>query len=199
MLQKKFNIFGRLIPAWIMAGLLVVAASGAATGTVLAGQISGDLGVTISQSLLIHTDGVDTRNADGTDAGAYDAVSDNKTEFASGIELKQGDCYFIRLSLSNVSDYDLFGRFDITVPDGVTASAVKGSITALDNDCEASGTPTANDTTELVRTDGDTWSFNLDDVADANTNVDISLILAMADNVVPGFYSMGAEFVQTDR
>ena len=67
----------------------MLAVSGAATGTVLAGQVTGDLNVTISQSLLVGD--VDTRTKDNSAADSYDAVTDDKTAFTSGIEQVSGE------------------------------------------------------------------------------------------------------------
>ena len=197
MIHKKFSLFGRFIPAWVLAGLLVLAASGAATGTVLAGQVTGDLGVTISQSLLVGD--VDTRTKDNNAADSYDAVTDDKTAFTSGIELLQGDCYYVGLFLENASDFDLTADMVLDLPNGITADAVKGTISSLDSDCEVSGTVSADDTTELVRATETTWQFDLASTSTASDDIDISIILALGDMVTPGFYTIGAEFVQTDR
>ena len=146
MIHKKFNLFGRFIPAWVLAGLLILAASGAATGTVLAGQVTGDLNVTISQSLLVGD--VDTRTKTGSSAGAYDAVTDDETAFSSGIELLQGDCYYVGLFLENASDFDLTGDMMLDLPEGVTADAVVSGFSEIAFDI-LSGPPAGDNHTAL--------------------------------------------------
>ncbi len=52
-MRGKTRLFGKTFPAWIVAAGLIVAKSGAATGVVLAGRVTGTMTATVSQALTV--------------------------------------------------------------------------------------------------------------------------------------------------
>ena len=52
-MKKVIRIGKKNIPVWLLVTALGVAGAGAAVGTVLAGQVTGEIPVTVSQALLV--------------------------------------------------------------------------------------------------------------------------------------------------
>ena len=51
---KRVRVFvKKAIPAWLLVMVLVVCGAGAAAGTVLAGKVTGEMPVAVSQALLV--------------------------------------------------------------------------------------------------------------------------------------------------
>jgi hypothetical protein len=170
-MTKRLKIFGRAIPVWLLILTLVVAGAGAAVGTVLAGQIGGEVPVTVSQALTLDTD--DPPDVTGADQ-AFTSVSDDGTGFTAAIETNTGDDVTITLYPVNHSDEALVAELTLILPDGFTAS-VAGS----------------THVTNVTRTGLYTWIMDMDtSVAGKGTDSDLVVTLALADDIDPGFYTI---------
>lgn len=178
-MHGKMRILGKMIPAWAVAGALILGTAGAATGVVMAGRVTGTLTATVNQSLTV---------ANGTITGADASlvtVSDDGTKFTASSEINTGDKYRLKLALVNAGHEDLVGELVLVAPDGITLS-VKSAGDIVD---------------DIVRTGPFTWKFRiLSDDADGtpgpNGTVDMVITVALADDMPPGFYAIDGTLKQ---
>ena len=113
-MKSKVRILGKTFPAWVVGMLLILATSGAATGVVLAGNVTGSMTTTASQSLLI------LQNQGTYISGANKSlitVNDPGTGFHAAAEIHTGDQFSVRLALSNGSNQALNGKLTLTAPE----------------------------------------------------------------------------------
>ena len=161
---------------WLWGGALalVFISAGAATGTVLSGNIAGLVPFTASQSLLVQNV---TMNATDVQLGT---VKDDRTGFTASAEMNTGDGYTVNLTLANESNQSLVGEFTLLPPSGVQVSVVG-----------------QNDAACVVQQGPFTWMFTL--LPTTNNNVDLIVTVALADDAAPGFYTVDAQLKQIDR
>ena len=204
-MKTKVTIIGKALPIWLMAMLLVASGAGAAVGTVLQGNVIGEMPVTVSQALLagkpvavaatVDASYVDNLPqsvewADGNGGGSWvttgpdrsmGAVRDDRTAVQFAAEINQGDVYAFEIPLKNASDEDLVGILTLDFPDCFTVEVM-----------DAAGDQVG----PVVRTGLNSWKFALD--GDAEYGVDDSLIVVVAADDVcpPGFYSLTAALQQ---
>ncbi len=69
-MNSKIKILGKSFPVGLLIAALVVASAGAAVGTVLSGQVQGEMPVAVSQALLV---GTPTNNGNITASGYVNA------------------------------------------------------------------------------------------------------------------------------
>lgn len=104
---------GKSIPLWLLVIACVAIGSGAAMGTVLAGDINGIMPVAVSQSILVDSIGLgvdDITYGDGTLLNrAFAAAADDDTAFQVATEIAVGDKFIISMPLRNASDNPLIG------------------------------------------------------------------------------------------
>ncbi|MDP6512328.1 MAG: hypothetical protein QF878_03910 [SAR202 cluster bacterium] len=179
-MRGKVKILGKAFPAWVIAVALIVASAGAATGVVLAGNVTGAITLTASQSLLVlQNSGTVITGADAS----LITVDDDETAFQAAAEINTGDTYTIKLSLANDSDAELSGELTLIGPDGITLKA----------DAEGGG----DMIDDVVRTGPFTWKFRL--ASGSNTTSDLAIKVALADNMPPGFYALDGSLKQVSN
>lgn len=131
--RKKVRILGRAVPLWLLTLVLIAASAGAAVGTVLAGKITGEIPVAVSQALLagmpeavaedLRDMGVpqSMRRAYTLPDRSIGTHADDQTAFQFAAEINTGDDYLIRLPLKNASDVDMVAQLSLMLPNGITA------------------------------------------------------------------------------
>ena len=170
-MKRRFHIFGRAIPVWLLVLTLVVAGAGAAVGTVLAGQIGGDVPVTVSQALTMDTDTPPV--VSGADQ-KFTSVSDDGTGFTAAIETNTGDDVTVTLYPVNNSNEALVAKLTLILPDGFTASVADST-----------------HVTNVTRTGLYTWKMDMNtSVNGQGSGADLVITLALADDIYPGFYTV---------
>lgn len=174
-MRGKVRVLGKTVPAWAIGVALIVATAGAATGTVLAGQVTGTVTTTASQALLV-------RDAPGTAVVGADAglvtLKDDGTAFHAAAEVNTGDSYRVDLALENDSGAQLTGELSLIGPEGITLSVD-----------EANDVPP-----DVVRTGPFSWKFRLNQTT--NKYTDLKITVALADDMSPGFYAIDGKLKQ---
>ncbi len=184
----RVRVFGRSLPAWTIVLTAIVGASGAATGTVLVGDATGVISATASQALTI-------RQASGTGLTNADrgliTVEDDGTGFHASAQVHTGDLYKIDLALSNASSEELTGEIALFPPPGITLEAEA----AVAGDIEAVG--------DVVPVGPFSWRFRLRADAPAGAgdpdNTDMTVLVAIADDLPPGFYQIDGTLSQVAK
>jgi hypothetical protein len=128
---------GKSIPLWLLVLACVAIGSGAAMGTVLAGEINGIVPVAVSQSILVDSLALgvdDITYSDGTFLNrAFAATADDDTAFQVATEIAVGDKFIISLPLRNASDNPLIGLITLQQcePDDMQLDVDEHSLLAL--------------------------------------------------------------------
>ena len=180
MFSSTLGISGRRIPTWLVGSALVVAAAGAAVGTVLVGDVQGELPTTVSQALI-----AGEPVAGGDSDGSFVSVTDDGTGFIAANEMNTGDMWTVTLPLANESDNDMDVLVTVDVPHGLTIDV---------NDADAGDTDVEN----VIRTGLNTWLFDLHDDADGSSTDTIEIEIAHTDDAPPGFYQVHTRLQQID-
>ncbi len=213
-MKKVIRIGKRTIPVWLLVGALTTAGAGAAVGTVLAGRITGEMPVTVSQALLVGdpifpasdqdweatpdattVQGVDRQTLSGhhdkPDRSLGNA-SDNHTAFIAAAEVDTGDKFLIQVPLKNASGQDMKVQLTLDYPDGITVECF-----ASDEESQSATDNTSN----IVRTGYYTWIFELGFEAEYVTTGwqdCIGINVATSDVMAPGFYYLNGQLEQLD-
>jgi len=214
--MKVIRIGKKTLPVWLLVAALTTAGAGAAVGTVLSGQVVGEIPVTVSQALLVGDpifpesdqdwDNVpnDASSVQGVDrqtlSGHHDKpdrslgnAADNHTSFIAAAEVDTGDKYLLKVPLKNASGQDMKVQLTLDYPDGIT-------VECFASDEEDSDT-VINYTRNIVRTGMYTWIFELDHEAeyqDTDWQACIGINVATSDVIPPGFYYLKGQLEQLD-
>ncbi len=205
-MQKSVRIIGKkAIPIWLLVLALVAAGAGAAAGTVLAGKVTGETNVAVSQALLVG-DNVTWESSLTADTSTnttqpqqiykhaswvkipnryFGAVADDNTAFQAAAEVATGDWVAFTLPLKNASEVDLVGLLTLNVPAGLEVEAF-------------SATPASSQSNvmNVVRVGLNTWKFKLAAGADYQTVDKLELVISADDTVAPGFYTIDGNIKQ---
>jgi hypothetical protein len=217
-MSKSVKLLGKkAIPVWLLVVALVACGAGAAAGTVLAGKVTGEVPVAVSQAILVDTPDWVADAEFGADSGQpqqvllhaewvhlpnrdFGAVADDNTAFQAAAELAVGDWAAFNLPLKNASDVELFGLLTLSVPECLEVEVYNDIDTiaaphALDLAGE-SPDPAVN-VTEVVRIGLNTWKFKL--AADAHydpTDDCLMVVISVDDTCAPGYYTITGEINQ---
>ena len=175
-MNGKIQILGRSLPAWVIAVALIVATAGAAAGTVLSGAVAGQVSTSVSQSLSI-----DSGSVTGADNAIF-TVSDNGTNFSAAAEINNGDQYTIALVLQNGSSQSAVFELTLVGPRDVGLSVAGSAAAGSKVDVRA------------VRTRATTWKGSI-----ASGNGDLTITVAAADDMDPGYYSINGSIKQVSN
>jgi len=211
---KVIRIGKKTIPVWLLVGALTTAGAGAAVGTVLAGNVTGEMPVTISQALLVadpvfvEDDGDWEATGDATEIQGVDRqtlsghhakpdrslgnASDNHTAFIAAAEVDTGDKFLLCIPLKNASDQDMKAQLILDYPEGITVECF-----ASDEESQSATDNARN----IVRTGMYTWIFELYAAAeyDATGWQDCIFVnVAVSDVMAPGFYYLNGQLEQLD-
>lgn len=179
-MRGRVRILGKSFPAWVVAMAVIVASSGGAVGVVLAGNVTGPIGATVSQALIVFDGSLVVPVA--ADVALF-TKKDDGTAFTATAEINTGDQFDVKLQLSNGSGAELTGELTLVAVDGITLKVVKGTLSDI--------------VLDVVRTGPFTWKFRLNpDLTGPNTTTDLVITVALADDMPPGFYSVDATLKQ---
>lgn len=177
MIKHKIRMFDRSIPTWLLVLTLLVAGAGAAVGTVLAGQITGEVPVTVGQALVTDYVNIPAGQVDQR----FTSISDDGTGFTAAAEVDTGMDYTITVGIENNSDEDAVAELTLIYPDGLTLDVVgMGQIT------------------KVTRTGLYTWKMDVDAIAAGGVGASdiINITVAVADDIAPGFYQIDGTLKQ---
>lgn len=204
-MTKKVKILGRrAIPLWLLVFALVAAGAGAAAGTVLAGQVPGDVNVAVSQALLtekpqwLSADNITSKSLTTATATqqvfhhqgmialpkrSFGAAKDDNTAFQAAAELATGDWAAFDLPLKNASNNNLNGLVTLNVPAGLEVEVFA-----------ASG---AVNISQVVRVGLNTWKFNLlPTTSDYSSASYLTVVVSTDDDMAPGYYTIDGSIQQ---
>jgi hypothetical protein len=200
-MSKSVKILGKkAIPIWLLVIALVACGAGAAAGTVLAGKVTGEVPVAVSQAILVDTPDWE---APGDDANqpqqVYDhallgyldnlpnryfgAVADDNTAFQAAAELAVGDWAAFNLPLKNASDVELVALVTLSVPECL--------------EVEIYAPTTSVNIGDVVRIGLNTWKVQVS--ADAHydpTDDCLMVVISVDDTCAPGYYTISGEINQ---
>ncbi len=176
--KRKVRV-GRLgLPLWSvgLAAALTVAAAGQAVGPVLSGALSGNVGATVSQSLVLTPDSYVYAAAGANDALL--TVNDEGTHFTVAMELNVGgQDNLIALNIENLSDNDASALLVLDVPAGIEVEVEESVGTDL-----LEGQQSRN-----------SWLLSL---TTDSSNEDLEITVHPSDSIKPGFYTITGRLVQ---
>lgn len=211
-MSKRVKILGKkTLPVWLLVFVLVASGAGAAAGTVLAGKVTGEVPVAVSQALLTEAPvwTANVTNPNGNDVTQqvdlhrawvhlpnryFGAAADDNTGFQAAAELAVGDWATFYLPLKNASENELIGCLTLNVPGCLEVEVFPASDT----------TYAATNVYEVVRIGMNTWKFSLaadaEYVSDDPVNVvpidGLAILISIDDNCAPGYYNISGEIKQ---
>jgi hypothetical protein len=201
-MSKRVKILGKkALPIWLLVVVLVACGAGAAAGTVLAGKVTGEVPVAVSQALLTQAPvwktntEVDTdKNEDLMTQQLYDhvamvampnrsfgAVADDNTAFQAAAEMAVGDWAVFYLPLKNASENELIGLLTLSVPECLEVEAYS---------------PLGTNVTNVTRIGLNTWKFKLNKAADYLAADTLAIAISVDDTCAPGYYTISGEINQ---
>ena len=198
-MHKRVRIVaGRVIPLGLLILALLAVGAGAAAGTILAGKVTGEMPVAVSQALLVENvtnvksavpadDSVVTQQVFDNFGNIHAAnrfigvKSDDNTAFQAAAELAVGDWTEINLQLKNASANDLVALLILDVPQGLEVEAF-GDGAYVHN---------------VTRVGPNTWKF----IVKGGTNKSVAgsllnLIVSVDDDAAPGYYGISGVLKQ---
>jgi hypothetical protein len=197
-MSKSVKLLGKkAIPIWLLVIVLVASGAGAAAGTVLAGKVTGEVPVAVSQAILteapVWTDiAVDDNqpqqirhNIDMVTVPnrSFGAVADDNTAFQAAAEIAVGDWVAFNLPLKNASENDLVGLVTLSVPDCL--------------EVEVYSSTNATNLNSVVRIGLNTWKVIVEAAAEYDHTEDCLMFVISADDYcAPGYYTISGDIKQ---
>ena len=191
-MRKSVRIFGKkAIPIWLLVLALVACGAGAAAGTVLAGRVTAEIPVAVSQALLVNEPEWRAALPAGNQPQQVEdhalwvalpnryvgVVSDDNTAFQAAAEMAVGYWAAFNLPLKNASNNELVAELTLNVP-GCLEVEVYASTDALN-------------ITEVVRTGLNTWKIIVTGDADYDVLTDcLMVVISVDDDCMPGYYNI---------
>ena len=178
LLRRRLGVGGIGLPLWTGAlAILVLAVAGQALGPVLSGMVTGSTGVVVEQSLRLTDDSVVYSNFGFDDAIL--TINDEGTAFTAAMELHAGALdNIVTLVIENTSGATANAMTRLVLPPGLRAE-MESEI--------------GTDVTE-AQLDGNTWILTL---TEDSKDEDLDITLLAEDNIMPGFYSITGQLLQT--
>ncbi len=217
-MYRKICILGKkAIPIWLLAMLLVACGAGAAVGTVLAGKVTGEIPIAVSQALLTHAPVWLADATFGADSGqpqqvyqhaewvyapnrSFGAVADDNTAFQAAAELAVGDWAAFNLPLKNASENGLIGLLTLDVPACLEVEVYADADTiAAPHPLDLAGESPdpATNVTEVVRVGMNTWKIKLSPNAEYDLITDVlTVVISVDDDCAPGYYTISGTLRQ---
>ncbi len=200
-MKRKIHILRRTIPLWLIAFLIIASGIGAAVGTIIAGQVTGDIPVQVGQSLLVGEpifpgnlpEGVNIqtiRVAPRSLVQSIGIVGDDWTSFQAAAEANTGDVFLIQLPLKNASNQGIMVELTLDIPNCIEVDVFGG------DDETGSAVDHVFNVTQLCI---NKWVFCLSDFADrytADWRDSIGIVVGVDDDCMPGCYNIGVTLVQ---
>ena len=110
------TIPGKKALPWLVVMALGITGAGAAIGTVLSGNVTGNMPTTVSQAIVIDAANFDIGDLSSHAARRFVGVSDDATSFIAAAEISTGEELVINLPLGNNSDEDALALFTVDAP-----------------------------------------------------------------------------------
>ena len=173
--MTNIPVLNKDVPKGLLALVLVLAAVGAATGITLAGSISGTAATEVDQAITLNESNTGV-TGDAVDSNLT-TVSDDGTEFRTGVSVNQGDSYKMNISLDNEANTTLNGQL----------------ILSADAPLQVSAEGDDNDTVNVQRLDSET--FLLEHTGTDGTSGTVTITVAAPNDIEPGFYEIQGEVV----
>lgn len=200
-MRRKVHILRRTIPLWLIALLFIASGIGAAVGTIIAGQVTGDIPVQVGQSLLVGEPMFPDRLPEGVDiqtiriaprsiVQSIGIVGDDWTSFQAAAEANTGDVFLIQLPLKNASNQGITVELTLDIPNCIEVDVFGG------DDETASAVDHVFNVTQLCI---NKWIFCLTDQAErytADWRDSIGIVVGIDDDCMPGCYNIGVNLVQ---
>jgi hypothetical protein len=180
-LSKKVRLGRISVPVWtsVLTLAAVAMTAGQAVGPVLAGSVTGTVGLTVEQAITLDTDTLgENPSVDAPNGGDIDWVStfnDEGTEFTVAVEMFVGQRIELNLDLVNDSGVSGAAMLELNVPAGIDVE--------LDRNDDGS--------IEEAQASRNTWLMVVPD-GTSETYIQIE----PKDNVAPGFYTISGRIVQ---
>lgn len=202
-MKKRVRILGKkALPIWLLVIALVACGAGAAAGTILAGKVTGEVPVAVSQALLVcepswgvatdtvdqdapqqlyvHLDWINEPNR------SIGVVSDDMTGFQAAAEMAVGDWAAFKLPIKNASQNDLVAELCLSVPECLEVEIFSDLDVAT------------NDVGNPVRIGLNCWKLVVEADADCMTDVTdyLWVVVSVDDHCMPGYYTISGTIKQ---
>jgi uncharacterized membrane protein len=171
--MTNIPVLNKDVPKGLLALVLVLAAVGAATGITLAGSISGTAATEVDQAITLNESNT-VASGDALDSNLT-TVSDDGTEFRTGVSVNQGDSYKMNISLDNEANTALNGQLILSADAPLQVSAE------------------GDDNVNVQRLDSET--FLLEHRGTDGTSGTVTITVAAPNDIEPGFYEIQGEVV----
>ncbi len=198
-MNKSVRILGnKAIPVVLLVISLVACGAGAAAGTVLAGKVTGEMPVAVSQALLVEApkwaDSVTTDTNEPQQVYRHvswihkpnrsvGVAADDNTAFQAAAEMAVGDWAAFCLPVKNASENDLVAELTFNVPSCL--------------EVEVFAKTTATGIEGVVRTGLNTWKVLVDKDAEYRDGTDcLMVVISVDDNCAPGYFDISGTFKQ---
>jgi hypothetical protein len=164
---------------------LIAVGAGAAAGTVLSGQIDGEVNVAVSQPLMVENPSIP-----GLPSGRawFGAASDEGTQFSAAAQLYQGESAVIEVPIINKAEVDHVVEITITAPVLSVPSGANPADYSINLEVEGSG-----DITDVVRIGPYKWKCTAPATSQGTGSSPfdgIEITVALGDMVPPGYYEL---------
>jgi len=156
--------------------ILMTSGAGAAVGTLLMGEITADVHVTVSQALVVAKPVVTHPSGGSWGKPWFSSVKDDRTSFSVAVEVAQGDIFTILVPLVNR------GEQDIVVEMTVTPTTTPSQEAIIKFKAEGSGV-----IDDVVQVSYYKWKFTLDGAA-AGGSDGVKIQATIDPTAPPGFY-----------
>ena len=173
------------IPRWLLIFALVASGAGAAAGTVLSGEITGEVNVSVSQPLSVERPTV--TNIPGGRRW-FSAANDDGTKFSAATELYQGESAVIEVPITNTAEVDHVVDITVTPPTFSVPSDADPSDYSITLEVNGSGV-----IDDAVRVGATKWKCTIDadsQGTDTSPFDGIKITVALGDMVPPGYYEI---------
>jgi len=115
-MKKHIILPGKKSVPWLVVMALCITGAGAAVGTVLTGQVTGDMPTTVNQAIVVDSENWDIDDLSSHAARRFVGVSDDATSFIAAAEIATGEELTINLPLGNLSNEDALAVITIDAP-----------------------------------------------------------------------------------
>ncbi len=198
-MSKSVKILGKkAIPVWLLVIALVACGAGAAAGTVLAGKVTGEIPVAVSQAILteapIWTVILDEPTVQPQQVNlhfdwvhvpvrTFGAAADDNTAFQAAAEMAVGDWAAFNLPLKNASQNELIALVTLSVPECLEVEVYAPAL--------------ATNILDVVRVGLNTWKVRVLAGAEYNDVFDcLMFVVSVDDTCAPGYYTISGQINQ---
>ncbi len=176
----------RKLPAWVLVAVLISAAAGAGSGTLLTGGITGNVPTVVEQGVVVEEPTVIAEGSGFANDQSFVSVNSDGTRFTVAVEMNVGDKFKAQIPVTNNSDSNLVAELSMEIPDGITVEVDQDGT----DDSDATGIG------NVIRTSLRTWKMDVTNASSTNDKLEVTV--AHGDDAPPGFFSIVADLRQVD-